>query len=94
MPLNSKKKLDDVSFLFQTSMTYIFLKKTFKMLERSVRLPRWFNGKEAACQCRRHKRCGFNPWVGKIPYKGKWQPTPVFLSGKSHGWRSLAGCSP
>ena len=36
----------------------------------------------------------FNPWVGKIPWRRKWQPTPVFLPGKSHGWRSLAGYSP
>ena len=34
------------------------------------------------------------PWIGKIPWKRKWQPTPVFLPGKSHGWRSLLGYSP
>ena len=37
------------------------------------------NAKEPACQCRRHKRCRFNPWVGKIPWKRAWQATPVFL---------------
>ena len=42
-------------------------------------------------QCKRH---GFNPWVGKIPWKRKWQPTPIFLPGKSHGQRSLVGHSP
>ena len=31
---------------------------------------------------------GFNPWVGKTPWRRKWQPTPVSLSGKSHGWRA------
>ncbi|XDA81174.1 hypothetical protein R6Z07F_011148 [Ovis aries] len=36
----------------------------------------------------------FNPWVGKIPWRRKWQPTPVLLPGKSHGRRSLAGYSP
>ena len=36
----------------------------------------------------------FNPWVRKIPWRRKWQPTPVFLPGKSHGQRSLAGYSP
>ena len=36
----------------------------------------------------------FDPWVGKIPWRRKWQPTPVFLPGKSHGWRSLVGYSP
>ena len=35
----------------------------------------------------------FNPWVGKIPWKKKWHPTPVFLPGKSHGQRKLAGNS-
>ena len=39
-------------------------------------------------------RCGFNPWVGKSPWKRKWQPTPVFLHGESHGQRSLVGYSP
>ena len=36
---------------------------------------------------------GLDPWVGKIPWKRKWQPTPVFLPGKSHGQRILAGSS-
>ena len=52
------------------------------------------SGKEPACQCRRHKKQSFNPWVGKIPWRRAWQPTPVFLPGESHGQRSLAGCSP
>ena len=47
--------------------------------------------KQSTCQCR---RCRFNPWIGKIPQRRKWQPTPVFLPGKSHGQRSLAGYSP
>ena len=58
------------------------------------RLPRCSNGKESACKCRRSRRCSFNPWVGKMPCKRKWQPAPVFLPGESHGQRSLAGCSP
>ena len=47
--------------------------------------------KKSACKCR---RLGFNPWVGKILWSRKWQPTPVFLPGESHEQRSLAGCSP
>ena len=39
-------------------------------------------------------RPGFNPWVETISWRRKWQPTPVFLPGKSHGWRNLVGCSP
>ena len=48
------------------------------------------SGKEPACQCRRHKRCGFDPWVGKIPWRSKWQPTPVFLLGESP-WTEESG---
>ena len=58
-----------------------------------VRLLGWCSGKEFACQCKRCRRCEFTPWVGKILWSRKWQPTPVFLPGKSHGQRSLAGYS-
>ena len=54
-------------------------------------LPRCRCGKEPVCQCR---RCRFSSWVGKIPWRRKWQPTPVSLPGESHGQRSLAGHSP
>ena len=50
-------------------------------------LPRWLRGKESAGQCR---RLGCDPWVGKR----KWQPSPVFLPGESHGQRSLVGYTP
>ena len=42
----------------------------------------------------RDKRCGFNPWAGKIPSSRKWQPTPVLLPGKFHGQRKLVGYNP
>ena len=48
-------------------------------------------GKESACQCRRYR---FDPWVGKIPWRRAWQPTPVLLPGESYGQRSLVGYSP
>ena len=48
-------------------------------------------GRSPACQSRRWE---FSPWVGKIPWRRKWQPTPVFLPGESRGQRSLAGDSP
>ena len=50
--------------------------------------------KDWPCQCRRQKRCSFDPWVGKIPWRKAWQPTPVFLPGESHGHRSLVGDGP
>ena len=40
------------------------------------------------------ERCGFSPWVGKMPWRRAQQHTPVFLLGESNGWRSLAGYSP
>ena len=55
------------------------------------RLLKWHSGKESACQCGRHR---FNPWVWKIPWRRKWQPTPVFLPGKFHEQRNLVGYSP
>ena len=49
--------------------------------------------KKSSCQCRRCKRRGFDPWVRKIPWSRKWQPTLVFLAWKFHMQRSLVGCS-
>ena len=58
--------------------------------QRSIHLPRWLSGKKKkkkkkkkpAWQC---MRCGFNPWLRKTPWRGKWQLTTVFLPGKVHG---------
>ena len=44
--------------------------------------------------CLQCRRPGFSSWIGKIPWKRAWQPTPVFLPGESHGQRNLAGYSP
>ena len=52
------------------------------------------SGKESACQGRRLKRHGFDPKVGKIPWRRKWQPTSVSLPGESHGQTSLESYSP
>ena len=49
---------------------------------------------KSACQYRRHKRHGYSPWVGKVPWRRAWQPIPVFLPGESHGQRSLVGYRP
>ena len=56
----------------------------------SLGLPRWLSSDESSCQCRRHR---FDPWVRKIPWRRKWQPTPVFLPGKSRTG-GLVGYSP
>ena len=60
-------------------------------LDNFLSIPRWLSGKESACQCRRR---GFDPWVGKIPWSRKCQPTPALLPGESHGQRSLGDYSP
>ena len=52
------------------------------------------SGKEPTCQGRRRKRSGFDPWVGKIPWRRVWQLAPVFLVGVSRGQRSLVSYSP
>ena len=65
-----------------------------RVLDRPLGIPGGTTGKKPTCQCRRLKRHGFNPWVGKIPWRRTWQPTPVFLPRESHGQRSLAGYSP
>ena len=54
-------------------------------------LPWWPRQSSFCLQC---GRPGFNPWVGKIPWRREWQPTLVFLPGKSHGQRSLVGYGP
>ena len=53
--------------------------------------PWWLRGYSVCLECRKP---GFDPWVGKIPWRRKWQPTPVLLPGESHGGRSLVGYSP
>ena len=56
-------------------------------------LPRWALVVKNLCANAGDMRHGFDPWVGKILWRRKWQPTPVFLPGKSHGQRSMAGYS-
>ena len=51
-------------------------------------------GSDSKASCLQCGRPGFDPWVGKILWRRKWQPTPVLLPGKSHGQRSMVGYSP
>ena len=60
-------------------------------LSKCLGFPGGSDSKEICLQCRRLR---FSPWVGKIPWRRKWLPTPVFLPGEFHGQRSLAGYSP
>ena len=56
--------------------------------------PRWRSGKESACQCKRCKKHGFNPWSGRSPGVGTGNPLQYPCLYKSHGQRSLVGYSP
>ena len=67
--------------------------KQLEMTERlltSLGLPRWRWWSRSHLQCWRQKKRGFDPWVGKVSWRRKWQPTPVFFPGESYGQRSLA----
>ena len=76
--------------IFLMSAYIFFSKLSFWPLQG---LPRWLSTKESTCQGRRHRRLGFDPWVGKMPWHRKWQATPTLLPGKSYGWRSLVSYS-
>jgi len=69
-------------YINMDSWIFILLVETYPQLG----LSRWLSGKE--------RRRGFDPWVRKIPWRKKWQHTPIFLPGESHGQRSLVGYGP
>ena len=79
---------------FSKAFLYVLKAVSYKDLRFLMGFPGVASGKEPACQCRKCKRCGFEPWVGKIPWRRAWQHTPLFLPGESHEQRSLAGYSP
>ena len=72
----------------------LLLKSTLTCHSLSPGLPRRLSGKESACQGTRRKRQEFSPWVRKNSCRRKWQRTPVFLPGKSHGQKSLVDNNP
>ena len=69
----------------------LFAAKGFAPGPSWVNLPGGSNGKSVCLKC---GRPGFNRWVGKIIWRRKWQPIPVLLLGKFHGWRNLVGYTP
>ena len=90
-------------FTVQLSHPYMTRGKTIALTRRNrmsyfyfnwLGILRWHSVKESVCHFRRLKRCRFDPWIGKIPWSRKWQPIPLFLPGKFHGQRSLAGQNP
>ena len=59
-----------------------------------ISLPRWLSGKKSACQCRRHRRCGFDPWIGKLPPREVNGNSLHVLSWEVLGQRRLVGYCP
>ena len=81
LQISGKQQLPDI--LSDTTLIYGLFSHTATLI---VGLSRWPRGKKPDCQCRRRR---FNPWLGKISWRRKQQPTPVSLPGKSYGQRSL-----
>ena len=87
-------RLSNIPLYIRTSSLSIHLSMDIQVLPCLIwGFPGGTSGKEPACQCRRCKRCWFDVWVGKMPWRRARQPTPSFLPGKSHGQRSLVGYS-
>ena len=65
----------------------MYMHSTYMTVRIRDGCPGWLTGKEPTCQCGRHRRRGFDPWVGKSPWRKKWQPTPAFWPGEFQGQR-------
>ena len=86
-----KKQGSNMS-LYRISQIYqIVLQSVWRLFKTMPDVGRFPAGtKEPTCQCRRHKKCRFDPWVKKIPWRKAWHPTPLFLPGESHRQRRSA----
>ena len=78
-------------YIFELNDQLMYCKHYFLIIAFKKGLPWWLRRQRICLQCR---RLGFDPWVGKIPWRREWQPTSVFLPGEFSGQRSLAGYSP
>ena len=83
------RKVYNIFVFISSNFPHFLYMYLLRMAIETLGLPRW-PSKEYNCQ---YKRLGFDLWVWKIPWSRKWQPTPVFLSGKFHGQRNLTGYS-
>ena len=88
---SSKRRWFQIGLKQKLTLTKEICGKYENWFLKQLRASQVFSGKEYSCQCRRP---GFGPWVRKILWSRKWQPTPVFIPGEFHGQRSLAGYSP
>ena len=94
LPLSLKKPLYSLLQESEVISCFVILSSQIWDWSTSSRgFPNGTRGEESTCQCKRHTRHRFDPWIGKIPWRKKWQPSPVFLPGEPHGHRSLASYS-
>ena len=94
LSFNMLRKTPAPGYSFQVLSLFLWVEKdsteisTIKPFWGISQVTQWLKKKKITCQCRRHKRCRFNPWVRKMPWSRKWQPTPIFFPGKFHGHRA------
>ena len=92
--MEKKKEEEELWLWILGAWTLWDFKEILKVFKRVLLTNMGFlggaSGKEPTSQSRKHKK----RWVGKIPWRRAWQPNPVFLTGESHGQRSLAGYGP
>ena len=89
-------KISSFNPIYNVKIDFIFKeqklsKGIYMQVVQENGIPWWLRQNRICLQCRRHR---FDPWVGKYPWRRKWQPTPLFLPGESLGQRSLTGYSP
>ena len=80
--------------VYSAGLNKLMMTRTYMFIIKSIYgLPRWCSDGEPVCQCRRCRRRRFKPWVRKVPWRKKRQPTQGCLPGKSQGQRRLEGYS-
>ena len=89
MVLESSERNDVSLFILILVSTVWVLLTTYLSI-----IPGFPGGSDGKSICLHGGRTGLDSWVRKMPWRRKWQPTPVLLPGKFHGWRSLVGYNP
>ena len=74
--------------IFHICICHICINVTYKIYKCHIGLPLWLSWQRICIQC---ERLGFNPCVGKIPWRREWLPTPIFWPGEFHGLYSPCG---
>ena len=97
--MNPLKKKNNMIISVDVERQLTKIQRSFKVqmfikMETEEGFPGGSVAKEPTCPCRKCRRCTFDPWIGKISWRKKWQPIPIALPGKFHGQQSRVGYSP